>query len=120
MVVIPQRGKDEHSNRPIISFEEDQITKKYKFLQGNMFLYRFLFRFSGLWPSLRENKCLHSCCCRDSNSSQNPALPEHWLFSFCKIKLRHLERKKVRHFKYERLQSPNRAKPKEIITLPHL
>ena len=41
-----------------------------------MFLYLFFPLFSGLWPSFREKRCLHSCCCSASNSSQKPALPE--------------------------------------------
>lgn len=59
-------------------------------LQGKIFLYRFLLRFSMRCPSLRENVCLHSCCCNDSNSSQNP--PYKWILNDFKLKIRQIFR----------------------------
>ena len=53
-----------------------------------MFLYLFFFWFSGRFPSFLENKCLHSCCCSASNSSQNPAFPFEELEEKLKLNLR--------------------------------
>ncbi len=40
--------------------------------KGKMFLYLFFALFSGFCPSFLLKRCLHSCCCKLSNSSQNP------------------------------------------------
>jgi hypothetical protein len=49
--------------------------------KGKMFLYLFFALFSGFCPSFLLKRCLHSCCCKLSNSSQNPPYGQNIHFS---------------------------------------